>query len=324
MPYKMYCDKEENSMKKVFLMLLLGCILLAGCGGRGGEALPESSAGQGSVQEDVQPGQQESQTQITASSETPFGETGSRLLVERDLAFDVSYEEESLEGCSCVGLQFYQGKPVMLMMKAYRPLSGKMIDGEFVPDEPVSLYPDCGLYLLRRDGSMELLIPGESLAENLVQGNAEKYRRTFRHSYTWYVDDEGCCYCTSLPLWPGSIIDKECFLKLSQEGELLYRVSLEPGFEAEGFCSLDGAMYVALCGEADGAGIKKLVEFDPDTGRLSGTDAVVLEGELAEGHFGTGPEGIYLYDGRSGVRRAGMEDGRTAGILTLAFADFYA
>lgn len=173
------------------------------------------------------------------------------------------------------------------------------------------------------DGSAELLIPGAALIESVVpKEDRERKSAEVIYNGTWYVDGEGGCYYTTYApsqYYPNT--EKGYFLKLDRNGKLLYKTSLEPGFEAEGFGCIGEAMYVVLGGEADGGAVKRVVAFDPETGVLSGTDAFVLQGTETDrgvNCFGWGADGLYLYDGGNGIQKIDLGDGSVSVFMPFA------
>lgn len=300
-------------MSKKLFTLLLCCILLTGCSGQSEN--PASGTSPTNVPAD------KAVSTVTAPPEL----VSSFLTLDRNLFFEASLREsleEDYKG-ACVGIQFYQGESVALRVKTYAPEQLELIDGKYQVTRESFLYPDSGLYLQRMDGSTELLIPGVPLIESVVpEEEREKKSASVIYNGTWYVDEEGDCYYTTYAqsnYYPNT--EKEYFLKLDQSGKLLYNTSLEPGFEAEGFGCIGETMYVILGGETDGAAVKRVVAFDPETGVLSETDAFVLQGtEIDRGVncFGWGADGLYLYDGSNGIRKVDLSDGSVSDFILFA------
>lgn len=300
-------------MLKKFIALLLCCILLTGCSGQSEN--PVSGTSPTNVPAD--------QTVSTATA--PPEEASSNLIIDRNQFFESSRNEfldEDYKGV-CVGIQFYHGEPVVLRAKTYDSGLVALIDGEYQVVRERSVYPDSGLYVQRMDGSTELLIPGIPLLESVVpEEDREKKSAEVIYNGTWYVDGEGGCYYTTYAqseYFPNT--EKEYFLKLDNNGKLLYKTSLEPGFEAEGFGCIGETMYVILGGETDGAAVKRVVAFDPETGVLSGTDTFVLQGtENARGEncFGWGADGLYLYDSGNGIQKVDLSEGSVSDYMPFA------
>lgn len=311
--------KKELSIKRFFAFLLCG-IFLAGCSGRTegpapGETSPTSVLGEASPTSAPGP---------TAPTSLPPEETASGLIIDRSQLFEVDLRsrEESEEGFYPVGVQFYQGEPALFFVKMYTPQHLSLIDGKYQVTNEVELYPDSGLYIQKIGGDRELLVSGGQLAESIMtEEEREQKSSAFSHA-NWYVDEEGNCYYTTYHRsFYIDIIGKEYFLKLDPSGNLLYKTTLAPGFEAEGFGSVDGTMYVILGGKLDGTEVKRVVAFEAETGELSGTDAFVLKKSqdglgsncFFEGSncFGWGKDGLYLYAGSKGIHKVDLSDGST-------------
>lgn len=324
-------------MRKGFLALLLCGILLAGCGGQAEDSVsgaPTADGTPGSITEGAP-----WETEAPANSQHA---AVSSLMVDREQIFDVNYRDESeRDKGTVVGLQFYQGEPVLLEVKGYdyKPAHLVLIDGKYQKEgeDESELHPDSGLYIRRTDGSRELLIPGVRLMESIgsILPREEQDKKInsltnngFIRGGTWYVDGEGCCYYTTYPSGTaGKAIGKECILKLGKTGELLYRTALEPGFEAEGFGCAGGDMYVILGGEMEGADVKRVAWFDPETGEPAGKDVFVLESKGYDGEtpFGWGEDGLYLYDRKGvdkygkgkGIKKINLSDGSLSDFLSF-------
>ncbi len=313
-------------MFKGLLVLLMCCVLFTGCSGQ--TENPVSGASSANMPEG------------TISASAPPGTTASNLMIDRTQIFDMDLLDESeKDNGRIVGLQFYQGEPVLIEVKGYnfRPALLVLTDGKYQKEgeDRSELYPDSGLYIRRVDGTRELLIPGARLVESIgsILSEEEKEKEIniltkngFIFGGTWYVDGEGNCYYTTYPGYMGGTsVSKECFLKLDKSGELLYKTVLEPGFEAEGFGCTGEKMYVILGGRAEGAEVKRVVSFDSETGVLADTDAFVLQTAVHDGvnPFGWGEDGLYLYDaagvegGRkgTGIKKVNLSDGSVSDFL---------
>lgn len=314
-------------MRKRYLTLLLCCILLAGCSGQTENPASGMPAADG--------------TAGVVPTSAPPETAASSLMVDREQIFDVSYRDESEKDKGYIaGLQFYQGEPVLLEVKGYDFRSAHLIliDGQYQKEgeDESELYPDSGLYIRKTDGSRELLIPGARLVESigslLSQEEREKEinvltKNGFIGGGTWYVDGEGSCYYSTYPnRIGGTAIGEGCFLKLDKNGELLYRTVLEPGFEAEGFGCIGEDVYVVITGEMEGAGVKRVVRFDPGTGKLADSDAFVLQAKAGDREipFGWGEDGLYLYDVKGGdkgkgkgIKKVNLSDGSVSDFLSF-------
>ncbi len=319
-------------MIKKLLAMLLCCIFLAGCSGQAGSPVEESL-----------PTNVPSVPPDASRTNMPPEELSASLIIDRNIIYDIDCNEETDMGNGTVaGTQFYQGEQVLLEVKAYdyKPAYLVLIDGEYQKKggDKSELYSDSGLYIRRMDGTRELLIPGAQLVESIgsILSEEEKEKEinvltnnAFIVSGTWYVDEEGNCYYTTYPcsIMGRSAVGKECFLKLDKGGKLLYKTVLEPGFEAEGFGCADGKMYVILGGKTEGAKVKRVVPFDPETGVLADTDAFVLKNGVEDRvtPFGWGEDGLYLYDdigadkGKGkGIKKVNLSDGSVSDFLSFA------
>ncbi len=315
-------------MFKGLLVLLMCCVLFTGCSGQ--TENPVSGASSANMPEG------------TISASAPPGTTASGLMIDRNQIFDIDLLDESEKDKGrIVGLQFYQGEPVLIEVKGYnfRPAVLVLIDGKYQKEgeDRSELYPDSGLYIRRTDGARELLIPGVRLVESIgsILSEEEKKKEInaltkngFIFGGTWYVDGEGNCYYSTYPGYVGgTAIGRECFLKLDKSGELLYKTVLEPGFEAEGFGCTGGNMYVILRGMAEGVEVKSVVPFDPENGVLADTDAFVLQTRVYDGvnPFGWGEDGLYLYDDTgvdggkkgTGIKKVNLSDGSVCDFLSF-------
>ncbi len=310
------------------LFVLLCCILLTSCSGQQEGPASGISSAEGSGGEMAAAGT------MASVSAMPPEKAAFFLTIDREQIYEVSkdkYWENDYEGLP-VAIQFYQGEPIVLLVKTYHMGELTLIDGEYRVTKEPALFPDSGLYLQRMDGSTKLLIPGEPLIESICsQEDREEKTSRVIDLHTWYLDGDGNCYYSTYvwskyyeEIWGRDRPDEEkgYFLKLDRSGKVLYKTSLEPGFEAEGFGTFGDTMYVILGGERDGTTVKRVVAFDPETGVLSESDAFVLEegktNKIARGVncFGWGPEGLYLYDS-GGIRKVNLSDGSVSDFISF-------
>jgi len=296
-----------KNLKKILFLLFVYCILLAGCSSQNENKPPEAP----SVSQPSPSVSQPAKTDIPSDEEELF------LMVDRNIVFDIvaaNNEEYSDTKLCYMGMQFYQGEPVMLYIKMCAEINYRPMENGELKEVPMP-NPDCGLYVYKIDGTKELLIPGNPLRESLgiELGDFSEY-----YEFNWYVDEEGDCYCT-----PSRLIDGESYLlKIDKTGRLCYKTALDPGFIAEDFCCCGGEMYVVMSGKVNQEDsqltTRRVVAFDPDTGVLSETDCFKSEQKYVSEYFGEGPDGLYMYSTRDGILKVSTEDGSTSLLLTFA------
>jgi ABC-type glycerol-3-phosphate transport system substrate-binding protein len=295
-----------QNVKKGWLVLFLLCFLLCGCALREHE---DSKSSEASFTEGVH-------TDIPSETESP-----GNLLIDRVQIMDFDYKRDNNSNYNgaFLGMQFYQGEPVLLWGKPYETYVYVMEDGksEMVVE---TQNPDCGLYAYKMDGSGELLLPGVPLMESL--GIVEEKTPMFSYfymNYDWFVDEEGYCYCIPLHLNGFSDSGTGYFLKLDKTGKLLYKTVLPTGYEAEKFCSFNGNMYVAISRKdtEETKVTKRLVQFEADTGVLAETDAFILESDRTRSYFGSGVNGIYLIENK-GILKINPEDKSSNELLSFS------
>lgn len=297
--------------KKVSVVLaaILVCIFLASCGGQAPENDVKQPEGESTVTAGPEPS-------VTASP-VPSGATAAPALVssqntskkkdivsETEQIFDVQFNEAGMENGRELDVQFYQGEPVMLWLKEWEQTTYSRNPDDTWEKKTIPLGDDGGVYLLRMDGSIELLIPaGDFLKENFwIQENNSKSQQ-----YIFILDDAGNCYART------NYQDENVrnyFLKIDRNGEIVYKTVLEAGYYAKDFCTAsDGRTYVVLQDSSSTTSKRttRLVEFDPETGELSQEDAFCYQAERLTATIGEGPDGFYFNDS-FGYRRI-EEDG---------------
>lgn len=321
--------------KHICLVLLLCSLLiaLAGCGGKGEQ------------QESGNMGEEPLETKELVIS---TGTSRSDIFSETEELFRHEGKEGEWE-CEFLNMQFYKGEPVQLWLvmadSEGTPLSLFMyevptyINGEYqgmVPGlHPIyegvevvdgKFRPKLQLYLFRADGTRELLI--EDLLANdhhMSYGENEWSAAVRANDYYfasgWYMDRDGACYC-----WWNDRGVKDgnngeyTFMKIEPSGEMAYDVLLEDGIQIKHMFQLpDGRMLLILRDNIQN--VIRIAEFDPDTGKLDGTDVVVRnpwrpgENILPSYYcsFGTDEEGnLYLkssYASESGIYKLDLSDG---------------
>lgn len=300
---------KKIGLKKISVALteILFCVFLASCGKQAqGEDIRQPESEGASV------GSSEG-TATAAPMWVPSQSTSERkdILSETEQVFDVYFDnsvrdaDASTENFGRVlDVQFYQGEPVLLWLKEWERevRVSENADGTWVTEmRPIE---DGGLYLLRMDGSRELLIPaGDFLKENLfVKGNGST-----SWQYSFALDDAGNCYARTNYQTEGA---RDHFLKVDREGETVYKTVIEEGYYVKDFCTApDGRSYVVLGGStpANKEITTRLVEFDSDTGELSQADMFCYRKAMIAATVGEGPDGMYYYT-PSGYRRI-EEDG---------------
>lgn len=319
------------------LSMFLGMSSLAGCGGDGGNAaegaagtateLPgtadggasagaASSTGTEQPTDASSPKDAASSKDAVPSKDTAISKGGeekmdimSQMVQVMELTFGGGYFYEAADTNygAVLGRQFYQGEPVMIWLKDWDEhyLWDILENGE--AEKRMVSSDDGGIYLSRADGSSELLIGADLIRDYFGYDNPAGM-------YTWYIDRDGDCYC----LRQSRGEEGGFFLKLDAEtGEVLYKTAMKPGWNAEKICQApDGAVYLVssnvFAPEEDRA--RALTAFDPDTGVLSGTDAVAIKcGQMGTVgfSFGEGDDGIYMYDQSNGYLKINLGEGDT-------------
>ena len=294
-------------MKRILYVFLLCCIILSGCGREDQQQI-------GNTWDSMEQTRQQSTVPETPRTTVPPEQAGASLMLDRNQIFDIDLCDDSESGNHYVGMQFYKGEPVMLYLKTYLPVQIRLVDGEYRRD-PLVLYQDSGLYIQRQDGSQEQLAPGASLLDNLLVDEEEK-ANSVHYGYSWYVDEEGNCYCYPRLSTIAYNSGEGYFMKINSSGELLYKTSLEAGFEAEDFVCIDGTMYVVISKKEQNITTKKVVAFDRDNGMLSEEDAFVLSLDRTSGYFGEGPDGLYVFLANE-IKRIDLEAGNSSDFLSL-------
>lgn len=288
-------------LKKISIILaaILCCTFLASCGEQAqGENVNQSEsteeANQGSSGRAATP----------APLPTPNASEKKDIMSEAEQVFDMYFvssarkPDASTENYGKVlNTQFYQGEPVMLWLKEWEREVVLAVNADGSWETEMRDIEDGGVYLLRMDGSRELLIPaGDFLKENLYvrENNSVSMR------YSFVLDDAGNCYART------NYQDenlKDFFLKIDRDGEIVYKTVVEEGYYAGDFCTApDGRFYVVLKNRSGNERVTRLVEFDPDTGELSQTDAFCYRAKSISAAIGEGPDGIYYYT-PSGYRK---------------------
>lgn len=201
--------------------------------------------------------------------------------------------------------QFYQGEPVMLWLKEWEREVVLAVNADGSWETEMRDVEDGGVYLLRMDGSRELLIPaGDFLKENLYV----RENNSVSMQYSFVLDDVGNCYARTN--YQDENV-KNYFLKIDRDGEIVYKTVVEDGYYASDFCTApDGRCYVVLNNHPKNEHVTRLVEFDPDTGKLSQTDAFCYRAKSISADIGEGPDGIYYYT-PSGYRKIGADGSST-------------
>ena len=300
--------------KHICFVLLLCSLLfsLAGCGGK------------------------EEQTESGNRGEEPL-ETKELIISAGTSSRDIFSETEELfrfDGVEMeskydfLRMQFYQGDSVCLGIETLdskgNPLilnSSEVLEGDFagktiqmwLPGE----YEDPSEYrknlvLFRADGTKEILIRDFPVTNKLDNG--------------FYLDQEGACYCW-WNLKDGNN-GEYTFMKIEPSGEVAYGVILEDGIQVKDMLQLsDGRMFLVLSDNIQN--VTRIAEFDPDTGKLGGTDVTVQNpwwpGEkILVGYYctyGTDEEGnLYLKSrsaNESGIYRVDLSDGSVSEAVTF-------
>lgn len=319
-------------------LLLCGILLsLAGCGGKDGQKDPWKTDDKSSTEADP------SETKELVIS---AGASKSDIHSEAEDLFRYEVEEGAIVG-KCLGLQYYKGEPVQLWLiegdAEGNPLEWKEyeLEGQFYLYPTFSLEVTLQLYLFRADGTRELLI-GDLLAndhhkpyhnDNVTSNGLDNYsltsdRRNDYYDSQLYLDRDGACYCWWYDLKKGNK-GGYTFMKMEPSGKVAYDVLLDDGITVGDMLQLpDGRMFLVLWDRLQNA--TRIAEFDPDTGKLGGTDVAVDDPQRSGklpfnsygSHFGTDGEGnLYLIDGygnQGGIYRVNLSDGSVSEAISFA------
>lgn len=292
---------KKSMSKKISIIMaaILCCVFLASCGEQAKEDNVNQLESTGGA----------SQGSSGAPLPTPNASEKKDIMSEAEQVFDMNFAlfarepDASTENFGKVlNTQFYQGEPVMLWLKEWEREVVLKVNPDGSWETEMRDVEDGGVYLLRMDGSRELLIPaGDFLKENLYI----RENNSVSMQYSFVLDDAGNCYARTN--YQNENL-KDYFLKIDRDGEIVYKTVIEDGYYAGDFCTApDGRYYVVLRNHPKNERVTRLVEFDPDTGELSQTDAFCYQAKSISAAIGEGPDGIYYYT-PSGYRKIG-EDG---------------
>lgn len=248
----LFCGKRVF-MRKIYLIavLLLSCIIMAGCGGK---ELPQNNLHQFLQEngESAAGGIPAEGNDLPAPAErTEYYE----IAVDAERIFDWEQEGEevlrALQKAEFLGMQFYQGEPVQLWQEPNRDQYG------FLTSWDVCLY--------RADGSRVTLLQG-------IEADGRHYA---------YLDQEGNLYwwanSSRIEYPDGGVEEINGILrKYSSAGELIFERQYDYGMMFREMREIpEGRVYLIFSkigAERDG----KLAELDPATGLVTELDAVRL------------------------------------------------
>lgn len=295
----LFCGKRV-SMRKIYLIavLLLSCIIMAGCGGK---ELPQNNLHQFLQEngESAAGGIPAEGNDLPAPAErTEYYE----IAVDAERIFDWEQKGEeallALQKAEFLGMQFYQGEPVQLWQEPNRDQYG------FLTSWDVCLY--------RADGSRVTLLQG-------IEVDGRHYA---------YLDQEGNLYwwanSSRIEYPDGGVEEINGILrKYSSAGELIFERQYDYGMMFREMREIPEGRVYLIFSETGAERDRKLAELDPATGLVTELDAVRLtEQDLSGQKLGVWGEqlarfkfgGIFDYE----IAVMNTEDGSEESVFSFA------
>ncbi len=198
------------------------------------------------------------------------------------------FSQEELGRGMSLGMQYYQGEPVLLWAAANLEWN----------DGAVRI---TDVYLKKNDGSSTLLV--EDAPEARVMES-------------WYLAQDGSIYC----MIPDYDQQKTSVVKRDPQGQKLYEKELDE--VVTDICQMNDGKIVLILTRNDINSKNAVAELDPETGAVTEMGQVQM-GRGME-YIGAGPQGLLILNALEEIREVDVKDGRKTTVLPFSSTSFNA